>query len=42
MAKNNLTNNQLLLKEIISQECTESNQFDSTDTFFEFFRHLKY
>lgn len=33
----NLTNNQLLLREIISQECADNNQFDSADTFFEFF-----
>lgn len=36
-SKGKLTNNQLLLKEIISQESSENNQFDSPDTFFEFF-----
>ena len=37
MPNKNLTNNQLLLKEIISQEYSENNQFASLDTFFELF-----
>lgn len=37
MASKTLTNNQLLLKEIVSQECATNNQFASEDTFFEFF-----
>lgn len=37
MSNRNLTNNQVLLKEIISQEYKENNQFASLDTFFEFF-----
>ncbi len=37
MADKNLTNNQLLLKEIISQEYSENDQFASLDTFFELF-----
>lgn len=37
MSNKNLTNNQLLLKEIISQEYEDNNQFASLDTFFELF-----
>lgn len=37
MSNKNLTNNQLLLKEIISQEYKDNNQFASLDTFFELF-----
>ena len=37
MASKSLTNNQLLLREIVSQECKTNNQFASADTFFEFF-----
>lgn len=37
MNNKNLTNNQILLKEIISQECAANNQFALADTFFEYF-----
>lgn len=37
MSNKNLTNNQVLLKEIISQEFKSNDQFVSLDTFFELF-----
>lgn len=37
MSNRNFTNNQVLLKEIISQEYKDNNQFASLDTFFELF-----
>ena len=40
MSNKNLTNNQLLLKEIISQEYEDNNQFASLDTFSVSYTHL--
>ena len=37
MSNKNLTNNQVLLKEIVSQEYGDNDQFASLDTFFELF-----
>lgn len=42
MSNKNLTNNQLLLKEIISQEYEDNNQFASLDTFLNYFQRVKY
>lgn len=37
MSNNNLTNNQLLLKECINQDFSETNSYSDISTYFEFF-----